>query len=257
MGNCTVTKTFMLSQVTNIIQALSLPSKILEIIDKMLFQFLWGNGDQNKKVPEKVRRSTVCLPIEEGGLGMISVQDQQQVMLISWIRKGMNCENSTQRKLIDYFLKDVGGLKYIYRSDLNIKTFREIKSIKSTFWKEVVTSWLKLDKSAFDNISHDTPLFNCSHFLFKKKPIYIRKWVLSGLVFFHQMYVNGQMKSVEEVGEMVGKYNNLLFDYFAVKSALINSKVTVLNESAESDSDFEDILKLDNKNLRNMIVRNK
>ena len=257
MGNCTVTKTFMLSQVTNIIQALSLPSKILEIIDKMLFQFLWGNGDQNKKVPEKVRRSTVCLPIEEGGLGMISVQDQQQVMLISWIRKGMNCENSTQRKLIDYFLKDVGGLKYIYRSDLNIKTFREIKSIKSTFWKEVVTSWLKLDKSAFDNISHDTPLFNCSHFLFKKKPIYIRKWVLSGLVFCHQMYVNGQMKSVEEVGEMVGKYNNLLFDYFAVKSALINSKVTVLNESAESDSDFEDILKLDNKNLRNMIVRNK
>ena len=175
MGNCTVTKTFMLSQVTNILQSISLPFNILEEIDKLLFQFLWGNGDRNKRVPEKVKRSTVCLPVEEGGLGMISVQDQQQVMLISWIKKGINCNNSTQRKLIDYFLKDVGGLSYISRCDTDITHFKGINNVKSLFWKNVIMSWLKLDKSAFNNLSCDIPLFNCSHFLFKKKPIYIRK----------------------------------------------------------------------------------
>ena len=83
--------------------------------------------------------------------------------------------------------------------------------------------------------------------------------MLSCLMYCHQMYVDGHIKSVEEVGEMVGKYNNLLFDYFAVRSALLNSKLNHAHESAESffDSDFENILKLENKNLRNMIVRNK
>ena len=91
---------------------------------------------------------------------MISVQDQQQVMLISWIKKGINSNNSTQRKLIDYFLRDVGGLKYISRCDTDITHFKGMNNVKSLFWRNVLTSWLKLDKSAFNNLSCDARNFD-------------------------------------------------------------------------------------------------
>ena len=97
---CASSKMFILSQVTHILQSISLPTKILDIIDRMLFQYIWGNSDQNKRVPEKVKRTTICLPIAEGGLGMISIRDQQKVMYINWVKKGINTPNETHRNII-------------------------------------------------------------------------------------------------------------------------------------------------------------
>ena len=77
----------MLSQVTHIIQALALPDHILDIIVSLLFQFVLGKSNSTQKVAERVKRTTLCLPVEEGGLGMISVRHQQQVSLIRLVQR--------------------------------------------------------------------------------------------------------------------------------------------------------------------------
>ena len=58
IGNCLISKIHMLSQNTNIIQALYLPETILNNIDSLLFQFVWGGSNPNQKVAERVKRST-------------------------------------------------------------------------------------------------------------------------------------------------------------------------------------------------------
>ena len=45
-----------------------------------------------KKDTERISRTTLCLPIEQGGIQMISVRAQQQVMLLRWLHKACKHE---------------------------------------------------------------------------------------------------------------------------------------------------------------------
>ena len=95
-GKIIICKTFLLSQISYIIQALALPDHVINRIDTLLFKFLWQKRFSNKKAREKVRRSVLCKPIEEGGLNMISLKDQQKVCLLKWIKKLIKEENTTR-----------------------------------------------------------------------------------------------------------------------------------------------------------------
>ena len=86
-GKIIIAKTHLLSKINYIIQSLTLPSSVLEEIDKILFKFIWQKKFTNKKAFEKIKRSVMCKNIENGGLSMVSIKDQQKVFHLKWLKE--------------------------------------------------------------------------------------------------------------------------------------------------------------------------
>ena len=72
-GKIIIAKTFILSQISYVIQSLALPEEVIKSIDLLLFKFLWQKSFSNKKAFEKVKRKVLCKQVHDGGLNMISM----------------------------------------------------------------------------------------------------------------------------------------------------------------------------------------
>ena len=89
-GKIVIAKTFLLSQITHIIQSLALPETVVDEIDTIIFKFLWQKHYSEKKANEKLKRSILCSDISDGGLKMISVKTQHKVFLMKWMYKAVS-----------------------------------------------------------------------------------------------------------------------------------------------------------------------
>ena len=245
----------MLSQINNIIQALYLPETILNNIDSLLFQFVWGGSNPNQKVAERVKRSTLCLPMEEGGLGMISIKHQQQVTSLKWIQGWEQSDTTTHSKILNKLFKHVGGIYFVSRCDTSTSNFQGLDKINSFFWKSALKAWLSLDKSGFNNTTKDIPLFNNNLFSRFNKPLFIPRWISLNILYHHQLVENGRVISFEKAKLKLGNYGGLIFDYLAVTNAIFKFNSSNLEEDSDSKLDFSSVKTLSNKIIRNIIVK--
>ena len=173
-GKSIVAKTFLLSKLNYVLQSLQLPYDVQKQIDSMIFKFLWKTST-NKTGVEKIKRSTLCLDTDEGGISMILVETQQKVMLLKWLHRLILKKYSKHFKLIDIILKPVGGLEYFLLSSTNSASFKGLDKIKSKYWQTAMSAWLDLDKSTLDNNNkHAIPLFNNNQITYKNKPLLIK-----------------------------------------------------------------------------------
>ena len=69
------------------------------------------------------------------------------------------------------------------------------------------------------------------------------------------MFADNRILSLEEVKNKVGSYGGLLFDYLAVFNALNKFNSLVENDDRSQKTDFSYVSILNNKLLRNMIVK--
>ena len=255
-GKSIVAKTFLLSKLNYVLQSLHLPYNIQKEIDNMIFKFLWKTNT-NKSGVEKIKRSTLCLDTDEGGISMILVETQQKVMLLKWLHRLILKKNSTRHKLIDTIFKPVGGLEYFLSCNTNSATFKGLDKIKSTYWQKAMTAWLELDKSTLDkNNQQPIPLFNNNQILYKNKPLLIKKWLDKDLKYMHQMCVNGRIKTYMEIKTEIGTYGALILDYLAIRNAIVNSKTPHdLTEIPELNPYKSTFVHLSNRTIRNMISK--
>ena len=77
---------------------------------------------------------------------MISIKDQQKVMLIRWLQRAYIGTSFTQQKVISYFLKNIGGIEYIINTNTNSKDFQGLHLVKSLFWRNAINTWIDLKK---------------------------------------------------------------------------------------------------------------
>ena len=256
-GKAIVAKTFLLSKLNYILQSLYLPYNVQKTIDDLIFKFLWKKN-AHKKVTEKVKRSTLCLDVDSGGISMISIITQQQVMLIKWLFRLMTKTSSTHFKLVNCIFEPVGGLKYFLHCTINKKEFIGLDKIKSIYWKNAMIAWIHIDKSAFDVEDQcHIPIFNNSLVLYKKKPIFFKRWLDNGIQFVHQMFNNNTIKTLEEVKSETGPYGSLIFDYLVVKNALLNCNLinvlTFENTNEQNKTPINSMHLISNKVLRRVI----
>ena len=257
-GKSIVAKTFLLSKLNYILQSLNLPDTTLKIIDNLIFKFLW-NKVGNKRVVEKVKRNTLCLDVDKGGINMISVETQQQVMLMKWLHRISIKADSNHFRLVNFFFEPVGGLKYFLSCDSHPKLFVGLDKVKSNYWKSAMIAWLKIDKSdIFSSVGTEIPIFNNPQILYKQKPIFCQIWIKKDLKYTHQMFNHNTIKTFQEVQTEIGPYGSLIFDYLIVKNALLNchlgSSLQVVH-NPDQDQRHNNFLQLSNKFLRNIITR--
>ena len=83
-----VAKTFLLSKLNYIIQVLSLRQAIAAQVDSIILKFLLQKKkSRRKKAFEKMKRNNICKKTSDGGLGAISILDQQTAFQIKWLKR--------------------------------------------------------------------------------------------------------------------------------------------------------------------------
>ena len=122
----------MLSKINFIIQSLSLPQEVLAHIDSIIFTFLWKKKYSKRKAFEKIRNN-LCKDAADGGLGAISVKDQQNTFLLRWLDKACKgvLEGNTQGKVIDSLCRSLGSFTYLTEATVKAKEVKEIQLVQS------------------------------------------------------------------------------------------------------------------------------
>jgi len=70
--------------------ALSLAKGVIKQIDKFRKHCLWRGADINSRKPPKAAWEMVCVPKEDGGLGIINLEKQNEALLMKNLDKFYN-----------------------------------------------------------------------------------------------------------------------------------------------------------------------
>ena len=148
IGKICIAKSLLISQLVFVIQAISLPEKVLKEINTLLYRFIWRKKDCNRRAFEKVKRVVINSEIEKGGLKMIDLKVMQDSFLCERITKLITNDSNAKwtwipGKHLDFFGKDFACLS----STIGPKSFKGIDNIKSDYWKDAVKVWLLLNKA--------------------------------------------------------------------------------------------------------------
>ena len=269
-GKVVLCKTFLLSQISYLIQSLSLPDQVINKLDSLLFQFIWQKKHSDKKVSERIKRTVMCRTIEEGGLNMIRVRDQQKAFLLKWFHKTVSAEKNNSlyqsKNIYDIFFSKLGGTKYILTStSIN----ENCTNLMSKFWKDVIDAWVELNKNQYhqNNIKtqdiYAEPLFNNIQIRYKGQSLFYKNWLDEGLLYIKDICTEEGVLSFSQLKEKIKAYPSLIFEYNALINALPKSWLDFIR-SSPIPTDFvvnydEKIKMLDSSNskLRTLISGDK
>ena len=70
-----------------------LPKTVIKQIDKFRKHCLWRGANVNAKTPPKGAWNMVCLPKEEGDLGVLNLRTQNEALLLQNLHKFFNKED--------------------------------------------------------------------------------------------------------------------------------------------------------------------
>ena len=138
-SSVTIIKALAISKVAFSVQNTSIPSDVPELIEKILYKFIWKNR-------ERVKRKTLIRNIEDGGINMLDVKSVFNALQATWIKKFLeNPNNIIGNTIIDNF----GPEKLLLK--INNVDIDYIKNVTSLFYKQIVTSYIStksLDESS-------------------------------------------------------------------------------------------------------------
>ena len=106
---------------------------VIDYINKILFNFLWGNK-------AKIRKNVVIKQYIEGGLKMVNLQAFIEALKLTWIRRLL----STDRKWQDFIKLDLQFEKLLGCHTEYVK--KKINNLKNNFWVDVLKSFIKLNE---------------------------------------------------------------------------------------------------------------
>ena len=145
VGKVCVIKTFLISQLVYIMQALVVPDSVLTQVNRLLFRFLWRRKDCNRKAFEKVKRNVVCSDLENGGLGMIDVKQMQTAFLLQWAGRLCQAQALDKWSHVPKNIFAPFGDKYLcFFSNLKSLSFKGLQLITSHFWSAVLENLARL-----------------------------------------------------------------------------------------------------------------
>ena len=237
-GKVIVCKTHILSKINYIIQSLAIPRCVLEKIDALIFKFLWQKRFSEKKAFEKIKRSVLCKDITEGGLNMISIQDQQKVFLVKWLKKALE---EDELKIPNFHLSKIGGIPYIIKCKIKNPDRIIDQHISSHFWKEVVANWLKLNHTI--SIENDTfqnilmqPIFLNSDIKYKNNILFMPKMIKNGIKYIYDLFLDERIKDIGDLRQTIQQYPSLTFDYNAIINGIPKSWRNQLQTNISKDN---------------------
>ena len=269
-GRILLCKTYVHSLFAYVLQSLSLPEKVIQEIDSICFKYIWKSNTNCKKVIEKIKRSVMCLSLEDGGAKMIKMQDQQNLFLLKWIKRTAVLKTSllNSTDLSDAYFSFFGEGEYFLEFNCPPKAI-VFPKVFSRFWSDLFSCYLINKGNILDNKKHSTlsilneGLFNNEKITYKNKMLFYKSWIKAGVRNVEQITNGFTFKSYREISHMVGPYPNLIFEYNSITNSSLKHALLALNEDVPTSSGIcikerlISFFKLNNQSQRKLITGSK
>ena len=75
IGKILIIKTFAISQVIYLLQTMSLSEASFNLINKIVYKYLWNRNYRAAKAPDRIKREVMMTPLRLGGFGMMDIKE--------------------------------------------------------------------------------------------------------------------------------------------------------------------------------------
>ena len=90
---------------------------------------------------------------------------------------------------------------------------------------------------------------------YKNNSLFFPEWIKKDIKYVKDLTTGGRIKTYLEIEENIGRNGQLLFEYLAIKNAILQSKVDIRNlEHKPKGNPDPHFLNLQNKHIRNTIT---
>ena len=175
-------------------------------------------------------------------MNMISIQDQQKVSLIKWMKKII--EEKEEKSIPKHHMSKIGGIPYILKCKIENPDNIINQNISSHFWKEVATNWLKLNQKiiieneAIENILTQ-PIFLNSEVKYKGNVLFMKNMIKNKIKYVYDLFLDNQIKCINDIRQGLGQqllYPGLTFDYNAIINAIPKNWKRILEMELTHDN---------------------
>ena len=153
-----------------------------------------------------------------------------------------NNYQNTVKKYMQNILKSHNiDLEYIIKmNSINIKDFDVFKNLP-LFYKEVFVNFNRCKKIRQLNAMNksdilEEPIWNNRHFTYMGKPIYFTNWVKSGIRYVKDLFVDNNLKTINDIRDTLCCTANYICEYMIIMSVFKN-----LTERLRSHANFVNI----------------
>ena len=194
-GKVTVIKHLVTSQLVYTATAVPVPIKIIKLVNKLVYSFLW-----NSKC-EKVKR-TVCYNSEtEGGLKMVDLFSKCQSLRLSWIKKYMSGEKMSWKFLFKYWTMKIGNMPLCLRFNCNKRDMLRMGKRKKlpVFYLDLFCSWSEIRHIKMFNVqdvNNEVIWFN-SNIRYDNEMLHFKSWVNERNLTVKQVIESGKWKDIQ------------------------------------------------------------
>lgn len=253
-GKILVVNVLMLSKMWYVLYVNSMPLWVRQRLKTCILEFLW------EKKPPRIAYNTLIGLAEEGGMGLVDLEQKMKSMRIKVVKKYLEEENKGDWKIImEFYLNKCGNLN-LGDNILWMKLKKWMIEGIPDFYKEVLSAWgLFLTNVNFkphgrENILNQ-PLFLNKNIVIQEKEIYFKKWVEVGILKirdilyeFKEGFVPMQV-IVDALEEAKEEYNvnTIKKQYEEVKNAIPKDWLKVIQSGEKSDNKIEVVLKMQEK----------
>ena len=189
-GKILIVKTFGLSQMIYSLQMCNITDRDIINIDRIIFKFLWNKKWLGNPAPDRIKRSTLKLSYDKGGLSVPDISILNQALKTKqFIRASMS---KHPIKLIQSWCLEEMGYPEEYK--LEYRNFCKLDPVISVYQKTVtkITDSIRLsqiaDNSVVASIIASTDVFE---YLSRKKLLLVRQCfvqlAMAGIETFHDL----------------------------------------------------------------------
>ena len=147
-----------------------------------------------KNKTEYVKRKTCIREYSNGGINALDFQTMNRMFKINWIKQCL-ANNTCQWFYIPNLIFDnCGGLKFLLSCDFKCE---KLPIKLANFHKQALQEWCMAFKHNFS--PHTYIIQNNQYILLKKKSVYKKNWVASGIVFISDILKDGSIYQYEEL----------------------------------------------------------
>ena len=205
-GKITVVKTLALSKMNHLLTSIPVPDQnFMNAMEKMFFDFLW-NGKK-----WTIRRETLLLDYEKGGLKMIDIHSFTKCLRLSIIKRLVTTDGTWQN-LARLILKN--SVPFIF--DLDKKSILAMANkITNPFWKQALKDW-----STFQESPKSLVLWNNESIKINRSSVTYPSFI-KHKIFYAEDLLNAEMTSFLTYEELTGKFPGLRTNFIQYQG-LIN-----------------------------------
>ena len=171
-----------------------IPGRIIKNLDNLIREYLWNGGKS------KIALDILQLPKKEGGLNLVNFKRKETSLKATWPQI---LANEKDYSVMVYKLmrcSEIGA--NIWRCSLHPQDVGSLK-IRNEFWQDVLECWGEYNYYKNPRWENQLIWYN-SRIKIGGKPFFWRNVYQQGLVFIHQLFEKGKMKTFDKLKSEFG-----------------------------------------------------